>query len=72
MEIGSTGTLTFGDGTSAKVRLVDVDNIAYWLEYVEGETNRQIIHPDFGKSPFIWSEIVLPPAWFRVVVKPDK
>jgi hypothetical protein len=71
MEIGSTGTLTFGDGTSAKVRLVDVDNIAYWLEYVEGETNRQLSpHPKFGEYPFIKSEIPLTPGMFRVMVKP--
>jgi hypothetical protein len=71
MEIGSTGTLTFGDGTSAKVRLVAVDDLAHWLEYIEGETNRQIIDPRLGFITFVKAEIGLPTDIFPLMVTAD-
>ena len=78
MVAGKTGTLTFGDGSSAKVIFVAKDNYPasgmpsdYWLEYAKGETNKSLVHPDFGKSPLIKSEILLPEFLFNMVVKMD-
>lgn len=78
MEAGSTGTLNFADGTSAKIKFVAKDTYPssgmpsdYWLAYAEDETNRQVVHPDFGKSPVIKSEILLPEMLFRMAVVMD-
>lgn len=65
LEIGQTGIMTWADGTTSKVRVVGKETYSfmpndYWFEYVEGETNKQLVHPDFGVSDFIKSEILLP------------
>lgn len=73
MKEGQEGIITFGDKSTAKVRLVknEVTSIInnYWLEYVEGETNKQLVHPDYGKKDIILSEILLPEFLFNKVVK---
>jgi hypothetical protein len=73
-----TGTLKFGDNTTARVRVVSVDHSRsgmfptdYWFEYEEGETNKQIVHPDFGKIPIIKSSVVLPEGLVRMVFTKD-
>ena len=60
--IGKTGTLKFRNGSTAKVRIVTIDTYKciqsgddYWLEYVEGETNKLLVHPEYVKSPVIKS-----------------
>lgn len=63
--VGKTGTLKFIDGSTARVRVVDIDTYKYftpdyWLEYTEGETNKLLVHPSYGKSKLIKSEILLP------------
>lgn len=73
---GKTGILTFGDNTLAKIKVVKKQTYSsmpndYWLEYQEGETNRQIVHPDYGNSPHIISEILLPEFIFNDYVKLD-
>lgn len=70
------GTITFGDGTSAKVELVKEQTYSslpsdYWLKYQEGETNKQLIHPGFGKEDYILSEILLPEFLYNKYVKLD-
>lgn len=77
LEIGQTGTMNWKDGTSAKVKLVDKETYStmpsdYWFEYQEGETNKQLVHPDYGKSDFIKSEIVLPEGLIDYLFVPDK
>jgi hypothetical protein len=50
---GDTGVITFGDNTTAKVKVEKVQDYPsaglpsdYFFSYQEGETNRQIVHPD--------------------------
>jgi hypothetical protein len=78
MEIGTTGTVTFGDGTSSKVRLKEITNYPsigappdYWFEYQEDEKHRPLIHPDFGKNAIIKSEMLLPHFLVVKVFKAD-
>lgn len=78
MEKGATGTITFGDNSTAKVKLVERQTYPasgmptdYWLEYAEGETNKKLVHPDFGTSSLIKSEILLPEFLFEQVVVAD-
>lgn len=73
-----TGILKFGDNTTARVRVVSVDHSRsgmfptdYWFEYEKGETNKQIVHPDFGKSPIIKSSVVLPEGLVAMVFTKD-
>lgn len=73
---GKTGILTFGDGTTAKIEVVKKQTYNtmpsdYWLKYAEGETNKQIIHSDYGKKEGIESEILLPSFIFNDYVKLD-
>jgi len=78
MESGDLGTLTFGDNSTARVEFVSKQTYPatgmpsdYWLKYAEGETNRKLVHPDFGTSPLIESEILLPDFLFDKVVTMD-
>jgi hypothetical protein len=78
LNVNDTCTITFGDETTARVRVVNIDHSKsgmfpsdYWFEYLEGETNRQIIHPDFGKSNFIKSELLLPEGLVAMVITKD-
>jgi hypothetical protein len=73
------GTLSFGDGSSARVYIMEIEHSRsgmfpsdYWFEYEEGETNRQIVHPDFGKSLIIKSSIVLPEELVSMIFKKDE
>lgn len=73
-----TGVLKFGDNSTARVKVVSIDyspsgflSTDYWFEYEEGETNRQIIHPDLGKTPIIKSSIVLPEKLVELVFVKD-
>lgn len=71
--IGKTGTMKFRDGSTAKVRVVDIKHYRmfpsdYWLEYMEGETNKKLIHHDYGKNNSIKSEILLPEV---LLLNPD-
>jgi len=60
LEIGTTGTLKYGDdGTTARVVLVDTHEY-YWFDYMVGETNRKISHPYYGKIPYIKGPIMFP------------
>ena len=65
-KINDTGVITF-DSSSSKVKLVDIDTYPasgmrsdYWFEYLDDETNRPLVHPDFGKDDMIKSSILLP------------
>ena len=73
-----TGVLKFGDNSTARVKVVSIDyspsgflSTDYWFEYEEGETNRQIVHPDLGKTPIIKSSIVLPEKLVELVFVKD-
>lgn len=73
---GRTGVITFGDGSTSKIKVVDVETYTYlptdyWLEYAEGETNKPLVHPDYGTSPLIKSELLIPEMIFRSFVKLD-
>lgn len=60
MKVGTIGTLTYGDDkTTARVKLVD-NSEYYWFDYLDGETNRKIIHPYYGKIPYILGPIMFP------------
>lgn len=77
LEIGQTGTMKWQDGTSAKVKVVGKETYStmptdYWFEYQEGETNKQLVHPDYGKHDFIKSEILLPEGLIGHLFVPDK
>lgn len=50
---GDKGTITFGDNTTAKVEVTNVQTYPnlgapadVFFKYQEGETNKQIVHPD--------------------------
>jgi hypothetical protein len=73
-----TGILKFGDNTTARVKVVSVDHSRsgmfptnYWFEYEDGETNRQIVHPDLGKIDLIKSSILLPEGLVTMVFIKD-
>jgi hypothetical protein len=73
-----TGILKFGDNTTARVKVVSVEHSRsgmfptdYWFEYEDGETNRQIIHPDLGSLDIIKSSIVLPEGLVAMVFIKD-
>ena len=51
-KVGDTGIITFGNGTTSRVKIVKVQTYGsmpsdYFLEYEKGETNRPLSHPDF-------------------------
>jgi hypothetical protein len=78
LNVNDTCTITFGDDTTARLRVVSVDPSRsgmfptdYWFEYLEGETNKKIVHPEFGKSSFIKSELVLPETLVAKVITKD-
>ena len=78
MNAGDLGTITFGDNSTARVKFIEEKTYPatgmpsdYWLEYAEGETNRKLVHPDFGTKDFIKSEILLPEFLFHKVVTMD-
>lgn len=63
--VGKTVTMKFKNGTTAIVRIKEIKQYNmfpndYWLEYMEGETNKLLVHPDYGKNDLIKSEILLP------------
>ena len=75
LQIGEVVSLNFADNSIAKVRLVEIEYSRsgmfpddYWFEYIEGETNKKIVHPDFKKSPLIKSEILLPKGLVDLVI----
>jgi hypothetical protein len=73
MKIGQNCTLKFGDNSSANVELVSIDTYSfmpsdYWFKYQEGESNKQLVHPDFGKEDYIKSEILLPEGLVKMIV----
>lgn len=75
LQIGEIVNITFGDNSTAKVRLIEIDYSRsgmfpddYWFEYLEDELNRQVIHPDFKKSPLIKSELLLPKTLVDLVI----
>ena len=77
LQVGQTGTMNWQDGTSSRVRVVDKDTYThmptdYWFEYEEGETNKQLVHPDFGNSTLIKAEILLPEGLIDYIFTPDK
>lgn len=70
LELNSTGTLKFGDGTTARVEIVKIDTYTYlptdyWFKYLDGETNQQLKH-DIEKDRF-----PLPYGLVVQVYKPD-
>lgn len=76
MEIGQISTITFNDNTTAKIKLVHIDTYStmpsdYWFDYVDGETNKQLIHPEYLENPIIKSPIVLPIGLVELIIKPD-
>jgi hypothetical protein len=57
MQDGTTGTLTFGDGTTARVKLERILKYPasgmpsdYLFKYEEGETHRPLVHENFNGS----------------------
>lgn len=57
MKEGTTGTLTFGNGTTARVELERILTYPssgmptdYLFKYEKGETNRPLIHDKFNGS----------------------
>ena len=76
MEIGQISTITFNDNTTAKIKLVHIDTYStmpsdYWFDYVDGETNKQLIHPEYLKSSIIKSPIVLPIGLVELIIKSE-
>ena len=56
LELNSTGTLKFGDNSTARVEIVKIETYKYlptdyWFKYVDGETNRQLSY-DIDKEKF--------------------
>ena len=56
LKLNSTGTLKFGDNSTARVEIVKIETYKYlptdyWFRYVDGETNRQLNH-DIDKEKF--------------------
>ena len=77
MNKGQTGTITWGDGKTSKVEVVDVESYSvmptdYWFKYRDEETYRPLIHPDFGKEDYIKSEILLPEGLVDLVFTKDE
>jgi hypothetical protein len=75
MKIGDLGIIKWGNGTTSKVRIVDVETYSfmstdYWLEYLDTEENRPLIHPDYGKEDIIKSQILLPEGLMDLVYEP--
>jgi hypothetical protein len=73
---GQTGTLNWGKNETSRVIIVDIDTYSslpsdVWMEYLDDETHRPLIHPDFGKSPMVKGSILLPEAVVDMVLTPD-
>jgi len=50
---GDTGIITFGNGSTARVRITKVSTYSfmptdYILTYEDDETNRPLVHPDLS------------------------
>jgi hypothetical protein len=76
MKVGQNCTLKYGDNTSAKIELVAIDTYSsmpsdYWFRYKDGETNKKLVHPDFGKEDYIKAEILLPEGLVRMIITED-
>lgn len=57
LNINDTGIITFGVGDTSKVKVVDVQTYPstglptdYWFWYLDDETNRPLVHPDFDEK----------------------
>lgn len=73
---GKTGIITWGDKSTSKVIVKEVETHSwvptdYWLDYADGESNKPIIHPDYGIKEIIKAPILLPEALFFRVFKAD-
>jgi len=71
-----TGIITWSDKTISKVFIKEVEVYShlpanYWLDYVDGEVHRPIIHPEWGIKDYIKSPILLPEALFFRVFTAD-
>ena len=74
MKIGEIGIIKWGDGKESKVRIIDIESYSfmptdYWLEYLESESYRPLVHPDLGISEDIKSSILLPEGLMNMVYK---
>jgi hypothetical protein len=54
LNIGDTGVITFSEDSKAKVQVVDKTTYPstglppnYWFWYLDDETNRPLVHPDY-------------------------
>ena len=79
VKAGQTGRINFGNKGTSRVRIVEIEKSKsgmfptdYWLTYAEDETNRPLVHPNFGQNPIIKSEILLPEGLFKQVFTPDE
>lgn len=66
-------TIKFSDGTTAKLELIEIVQNSYtpndyWFNYIDGETNRQLVHPDYGKKSFIKGEVLLPEGLVDLII----
>lgn len=73
---GKTGTITWGDKSTSKVIVKEVETYSwlptdYWLDYSPDETNKPVIHPDWGVKKIIKAPILLPEALFFRMFKAD-
>lgn len=76
LEVGQTGTMNWQDGTSSRVKVVGKETYSfmptdYWFEYEQGETNKQLVHPDLGEE-HIKASILLPEGLIHYIFTPDK
>ena len=76
LEVGQTGTMNWQDGTSSRVKVVGKETYSrmptdYWFEYEQGETNRQLVHPDLAEE-HIKASILLPEGLIHYIFTPDK
>ena len=76
MKKGQTGTLNWGKNETSRVKIVDIDTYSslpsdVWMEYLDDETHRPLVHPEFGASPIIKASILLPAAVVDMVFTPD-
>jgi len=74
--IGKTGTITWSNKSTSKVILKEIQTYfclpsSYWLDYLPEETNKPVIHPDWGVKEIIKAPILLPEELFFRVFKAD-
>ena len=75
MNVGDLGIITWGDKTTSKVKIVGIETYSlmptdFWLEYMDTEQNRPLIHPDYGKEDIIKAPILLPEGLMDLVYQP--